>query len=87
VSRGKSDISSSAAAFAEATARRPRLLVRVAVKVALYLAQPPLTTTCRAVASVPAASLRETVSVLPLSARAHTEKSYLLPCSTRMPVL
>lgn len=87
VSRGKSDTMSSAAAFEEATARRPRLLVRDAVKVARYLAHPPSTATWRAVASGPAASFRETVSVLPPAARAHTEKSYRSPCSSRMPVL
>lgn len=67
--------------------RRPSLLVRVAVKVARYLAQPPLTTTWRALASVPSASWRVTVSAVRLSARAHTEKSYFLPSSTRTPVL
>lgn len=67
--------------------RRPRLLVRVAVKVAVYFAQPPFAATWRVVASVPGASFRVTLSVVPLWARAHTEKSYFLPCSTRMPVL
>ncbi len=69
------------------TARRPRLLVRVAVKSAVYLRHFPLAATWRTGASVPAASLRVTVRVVPLSARAQTEKSYLAPFSTRMPVL
>jgi hypothetical protein len=79
---------SSAAAAEEATVRRPPALVRVAMKVALYRAQPFFfTATWRAVASVPPVSWRETVRAVPLSARAHTEKSYFLPSSTRIPVL
>lgn len=78
---------SRAAAPEEATERRPRLLVRAAVKVASYRAQSPLTAARRTFARLPAASLSVTVRVLPLSARAQTEKSYRLPCSTRMPVL
>lgn len=70
-----------------ATARRPRLLVRVAVKVAVYLRHLPSTATSRTFASAPAASLSVTVRVVPLSARAHTEKSYFSPFSTWMPVL
>lgn len=79
---------SRAVAAEEATDRRPSLLVRVAVKAARYWTQPPpRTATLRAAASAPSASWRLTVSVLPLPARAHTEKSYFLPCSTRRPVL
>src|ERR1044072_3660278 len=87
VSRGNRDTMSGAAAGEEATVRRPVELVRVAVKVAVYLAQPPLTATWRALARVPSASFRVTVRFVPLSARAHTEKSYFLPSSTWTPVL
>ncbi|MGX1408452.1 hypothetical protein RKD40_006065 [Streptomyces ambofaciens] len=69
------------------TARRPRLLVRVAVKVAVYLRHFPSAATSRTFARVPAASRRATVRVVPLPARDQIEKSYLSPFSTRMPVL
>ncbi|CAM5649228.1 hypothetical protein STENM327S_08898 [Streptomyces tendae] len=78
---------SRAAGAVVVTARRPRLLVRVAVKVAVYLRHFPFAATSRALASMPAASRRATVRVVPLSARDQTEKSYLAPFSTRMPVL
>ncbi|MDQ0682666.1 hypothetical protein QFZ56_001629 [Streptomyces achromogenes] len=79
---------SRAAAAEEATVRRPLLLVRAAVKDVRYWTQPPVrTATVRAAASAPSASWRLTARVLPCSARAHTEKSYFLPCSTRTPVL
>ncbi|MGW1170010.1 hypothetical protein [Streptomyces sp. NPDC002550] len=62
---------------------RPVVLVRLAVKVALYRAQPPFFTAMRrAVARLPPESWRVTVSVVPAPARAHTEKSYLAgPCA------
>lgn len=79
---------SRAVASDEATVRRPAVLVRVAVNLARYCAQPFFLTFTRcAVASVPPVSWRLTVSVVPVSARAHTEKSYFLPSSTAMPVL
>ncbi|CAM5691118.1 hypothetical protein SALBM217S_08938 [Streptomyces griseoloalbus] len=87
VSRGNSDTMSRAASAAVATVRRPRLLVREAVNVALYCVQPPRTATLRVSARVPAASFSVTVRVAPASARAHTEKSYRSPFSTRTPVL
>ncbi len=87
VSRGNSDTMSRAVSAEVATVSRPRLLVRDAVNVALYRVQPPRTATSRLSARVPAASLSVTVRVAPAPARAHTEKSYRLPCSTRMPVL
>lgn len=78
---------SRAAGAVVVTARRPRLLVRVAVKVAVYLRHCPFAATWRAFARVPAASVSVTVRVVPCPARDQTEKSYLSPFSTRMPVL
>src|SRR4051794_7721789 len=73
VSRGKSDTMSSAAARSVATERRPVVLARVAVNVAVYLAQPPFVVTRLGAARAPSASVRVTVSAE--SARAQTEKS------------
>lgn len=87
VSRGMSEIMSSATGASAATVRRPVVLSRVAVNLARYLAQPPRAVTCRASASAPSASCRVTVSGVLASARAQTEKSYVLPLSTLIPVL
>lgn len=87
MSRGSSEIMSSATGPAAATVRRPLVLLRAAVNVARYLAQPPRTVTRRASASVPSGSCSVTVTADVASARAHTEKSYALPLSTEIPVL